>query len=496
MILKASQRGGGKQLALHLLNTADNEHVEIHDMRGFVSDSLVGAMKETYAVSKGTRCKQFLFSISLNPPEGEDVPPAIFEGALARIETKTGLTGQPRVVVFHEKEGRRHCHAVYSRVDADSMTAINMAHFKLKLRDISKELYLENDWRMPKGLVDSAAKDPRNYTLAEHQQAKRMGRDGRDLKAMMQECWAASDSVAAFKHALKERGMTLAKGDRRGHVAVTHDGEVLAISRYTGKKAKDVCARLGEPDGLPSVNEVKIASAQAMGAAMTRHIAEATLQHRRAMEPLEQRRAAMVQAHRDERRKQEDGQKVRWQAETLARSQRLNKGLRGLWDRLSGHHTRTQRRNIAEAHAALARDRSQRQDLIEAQLAERRGLQVEIKAVRTRHAELLSELRTDRQEQRAKVREQTRAPTKAKVPPKPTAKRSFDRAAQPHESHERPPAPSKAPQEGQRLSQSFGEKAAATPQPQPRRARPTMEDRLQRLRGGTTRPDRGRDLER
>lgn len=30
MILKASQRGGGKQLGLHLMNSHDNEHVEVH----------------------------------------------------------------------------------------------------------------------------------------------------------------------------------------------------------------------------------------------------------------------------------------------------------------------------------------------------------------------------------------------------------------------------------------------------------------------------------
>ena len=75
MILKASERGGGKQLALHLLNTSDNEHVELHEIRGFVSGDLLGAMQEAHAVSKGTRCQKFLFSVSLNPPETENVGP-------------------------------------------------------------------------------------------------------------------------------------------------------------------------------------------------------------------------------------------------------------------------------------------------------------------------------------------------------------------------------------------------------------------------------------
>lgn len=123
MILKGLQRGGGKALGLHLLNAEQNEHVEIHEVRGFMSDTVLGAFKEAQAMASGTRCKQYLFSLSLSPPENENVHAEVFEGAIAEIEEKLGLEGQPRVVVFHEKEGRRHAHAVWSRIDADTMTA-------------------------------------------------------------------------------------------------------------------------------------------------------------------------------------------------------------------------------------------------------------------------------------------------------------------------------------------------------------------------------------
>ena len=48
MILKAFQRGGAKQLAIHLSRVDDNEHVEIHDMRGFISDNLTEALKAVF----------------------------------------------------------------------------------------------------------------------------------------------------------------------------------------------------------------------------------------------------------------------------------------------------------------------------------------------------------------------------------------------------------------------------------------------------------------
>ena len=41
MILKGSQRGGAKQLAQHLLKTEENEHVAVHELRGFIAESLL-----------------------------------------------------------------------------------------------------------------------------------------------------------------------------------------------------------------------------------------------------------------------------------------------------------------------------------------------------------------------------------------------------------------------------------------------------------------------
>lgn len=396
MILKASERGGGKQLALHLLNVEDNEHCEIHDLRGFVSDDLVSAMKEVYAVSKGTKCKNFLFSISLNPPQNESVGVDIFEGALRRIEEKMGLSAQPRAVVFHEKEGRRHCHAVYSKIDTDEMKAINLSFFKTKLRNISRELYFENDWQMPRGLMDSEARDPRNYSLEEYQQAKRMGENPRDLKAMLQECWAVSDNRTAFEHAIAERGLVLARGDRRGHVAVTHDGEVLSVARYIGKKAKEVREKLGEPDQtLPSVDDAQHQMAQDMTAAFNRHAEEAKDLYDERKQELEDRRQEMTEDHRDERRKLDIGQQQRFEEENRLRSEQLNTGLRGLWDKLTGRHTRIQQENVQEALESLRRDREQRDTLVQAHLEDRRALQTEIVQERSQQAELLHDLHQD-----------------------------------------------------------------------------------------------------
>ena len=56
MIFKASKRSGGRQLGSHLLKTEENEHVEIHEVSGFIADTVMGAMNEAYAASRGTKC--------------------------------------------------------------------------------------------------------------------------------------------------------------------------------------------------------------------------------------------------------------------------------------------------------------------------------------------------------------------------------------------------------------------------------------------------------
>src|SRR6185312_4954578 len=151
--------------------------VHVHELRGFSADTLEGAFQEAHAISRATKAKQFLFSLSLNPPPDVEVRTEKFIAAIDAVERKMKLDGQPRAVVFHEKDGRRHAHAVWSRIDAEQMKAINLPFYKLKLRDVSRDLYMENGWKMPRGLVNSRERDPANYSHAEWQQAKRAGHD-------------------------------------------------------------------------------------------------------------------------------------------------------------------------------------------------------------------------------------------------------------------------------------------------------------------------------
>ena len=378
MILVGNQRGGGCDLAQHLMKT-ENERVEVAQLRGFVADDLGGAFRETYAISRGTRCQQYLFSLSLNPPKGVSASNEDFEQAVAKVEVKLGLSGQPRALVYHEKRGddgqvRRHAHAVWSRIDVEEMKAIPLPHSKRKLQDVARELYLEHGWTMPRGLAVTGERDPRNFTLEQWQQAKRAGVDPKEVKTVFQDAWAISDSKAAFTHALQERGYWLARGDKRGYVAIDHRGEPYAVAKWADVKTKAVRERLGDIEALPSVAEAKVEIARAMQAKMEAFQREVAEKEEREKLEAARMREALKSQQEAERKARAEAAEHRQRAEEQERQSRLRTGLAGLWDRLRGERKRQLERNRLETEAGQQRDQSERQQLTATQLAQRREL--------------------------------------------------------------------------------------------------------------------------
>jgi len=358
MILKASQRGGGMALASHLLSH-ENEHVTVHEIRGFVSNTVTGAFKEAYAISKGTKCQQFLFSLSLNPPQEQSVGEAVFEDAANEAEERLGLEQQPRVIVFHEKEGRRHAHVVWSRIDANKMTAINLSHFKNKLTALSKEIYLKHGWDLPEGFKDPSLRNPTNFTLAEWQQAARHNRDPREIKQVFH---------------------------RRGFVAVDYLGGVYSISKYTSLRTKAVKARLGDPQALPSIEEAKEKLRANIKPALKTQISEKHGRYCEIAATLKREAREMAASHKAEREVLSLAQSKRAEIEHNQRQSRYSTGLVAVWDALTGkrHHLRKQIES--EAWACAKRDQEERDALIYAQLKDRKVLQKRIENARTDYA--------------------------------------------------------------------------------------------------------------
>lgn len=396
MILKGNERGGAAQLARHLLNTRENEHVHVHEISGFVSNDLTEALIEAYAVSRGTKCKNFMFSLVLSPPETENVSVEAFEQAIAGIETKLGLTRQPRAIVFHEKKGRRHAHCVWSRIDIVRMRALNISLYKRKLQELSRELFLGHGWQMPPGLMNSQERDQLNYSQIEHQQAKKVQRDPKELKSLLRDCWAGSDSKAAFTAVLSEHGSTLAMGDRRGFVAVDGQGEVYSLSRWLGVKTKELRARLGDVKKLPSVDDVQLhiteRFADEVDAPFDAAFAAAETLFHQQIDAVESKRRTLVDEQRQARTALEAVQEARRIKVVKSRVARLPTGIKALWARLSGRYDVLRAEHTQAAEADKIRDQAELQKLIERQLGARRGLEEEFCILKEQHALHLAKL--------------------------------------------------------------------------------------------------------
>lgn len=395
MILKGSQRGGASRLAAHLLKAEENEHIELYELSGFVADDLQGALQEIYAVSRGTKCQQYMFAVSLNPPQEETAPIQYFGKAITDIEAKLGLEGQPRAVIFHEKEGRRHAHCVWSRIDAKEMKAINLPFYKMKLQDISRQLYFQYGWQMPKGLLNRQERNPLNFTLAQWQQAKRAGEDPKLLQQLFQDCWSSSDNRASFEQALNGYGLHLAKGDKRGFVAIDYRGEVYSLSRWLKVKTNALKERLGNPDKLPTTKEVTTLISQRMTEKLKVYVHDVETKLQSRVKPYVQKTRTMREHHQAERIRLQKTQEERWQEESIIRSQRLPKGFKGIWFRITGKYKAVRQQNEQETERSRIRDRDERQALVQHQLAERQKLQKEIRPIVQEHKLQLLGLKQD-----------------------------------------------------------------------------------------------------
>lgn len=394
MIIKGFTITRGQTHASHLLRTDENEHVLVQELRGFVSDDLHGAFKEAQAIAAGTRCKQHLFSCAFSPPESAPLSSDQFLQAIDKTEQALGLDGQPRAIVFHEKDGRRHAHCVWSRIDAETMTARQLSHWKTKLGDVSRELHHEFGIEMPRGLIDKKERNPLNFSHAESQVAKRAGDDPRWIKSVVQECWASSDTRKGFEAALSEKSLQLAQGDKRGFVVLDYNGAVHSLPRLLGLKTKDVKARLGE-EPAHVLDEAKKQLGAGLGKEARAKIDQSRERFAKRQTTLKAYGREMTHLHRDERTKLAGAHATQWIKATQERQARLPRGLRGLWSWITGESARIKANNEAEAKAQQARQTRERDEMTARQSEERRVLMEKMKELRKSQAQELIRLRRE-----------------------------------------------------------------------------------------------------
>lgn len=284
MILKGNQRDGAANLAAHLSNVRDNERVEVAEIRGLAAQDLSGALMDMEAIASGTRCKEHLYSLSINP--SKPLAREEYAHAIDQIEKKLHLDDHARVVVFHHKKGedgevREHCHVVWSRIDDRTMKAVQMSFDRQNLRTMARELARDFGLELPRNLAEDRGAQRfadrfNDRTHADRAQEKRSALSAEERRETITEAFRASDSGHAFTNALEEKGFYLAQGDRRAFVVIDMAGEVHSLRRQIdGAKAKDITAKLAplELSNLPTVEQAQALVAQRQRAQADRGMA-------------------------------------------------------------------------------------------------------------------------------------------------------------------------------------------------------------------------------
>jgi len=263
VVIKGTACAGAKRLAIHLTRTDTNERAEVKEIRGVAAEDLSGALLEMEAVAAGTRSTKPFYHGSINTRAEERLTDEQRLYAIDRLEAALGLTGQARVVVVHEKEGREHCHIVWSRIDLKRMAAISDSHNYRKHEEVARALEREFGHERVQGAHverEGRERPERTPSHAEMLQAGRTGLTPQEVKAQITKLWRTSGSGQEFAVALWQAGYVLARGDRRDYVIIDPSGGTHSLSRrIEGAKAKDVRERMADldPARLPSVTEAK-----------------------------------------------------------------------------------------------------------------------------------------------------------------------------------------------------------------------------------------------
>jgi len=259
MIISGGSRCNWRFFARHLTNGEQNERVQITQIHGLTSDTILGALREMDAVASGTRCKNFFYHANINPRYGEHLTPDQWEQAVDTLERNLGLTGHARFVVQHEKEGRVHEHIIWCRIDPDTMTAVSDSFTARDHERTSRELEqafgLEpvDSVLVPDREKDRQERRPKNW---ETFRGYGSGIDPQQVKEEVTALWNTADSGSAFAAALAEHGYILCKGDRRDFCIVDAAGNEHSLARrIEGQKAASVRARMEDVDrdALPTV---------------------------------------------------------------------------------------------------------------------------------------------------------------------------------------------------------------------------------------------------
>lgn len=107
-----------EHFAADLLDWPQSPELEISDCRGTANNDLRAILNEWQDLAKGTKCRKYLFTISIHPWLQQNGPmtQAQYQDYIQRAEKTLGLTNQPRVIL-QDKTSPENRRVIWSRIN-------------------------------------------------------------------------------------------------------------------------------------------------------------------------------------------------------------------------------------------------------------------------------------------------------------------------------------------------------------------------------------------
>ncbi len=261
MIIKGRSRKHGNALGNYLLsqgryagNREDNERIAIWEAPGVGDGLTLHALLRSFELTaERSPCEKPLYHLQMRTADGEHLDRQQWQHAVETTEAALGLRDHQRVIVAHTKDGQDHVHVVWNRIDLETGRAADM------WMDAPKRLEAARAIENALGLQQLGHTRGGKLSAKEEAFAIRHGKDPQQIKDVLYTCWQHAETGKEFAAHLDAYGMTLAKGDKRGFLAVDREGDFYLVSRATGSKEKEVrekCSDI-ERDQLPSLQQVR-----------------------------------------------------------------------------------------------------------------------------------------------------------------------------------------------------------------------------------------------
>ncbi|MGB9152144.1 MAG: relaxase/mobilization nuclease domain-containing protein, partial [Alphaproteobacteria bacterium] len=253
MIITGKKRGGPRQMAAYLLDKGENETVTVREVNGFVTKNVKDALAEMWAVADGSKAKDFLYHVSINPRIGATLTQTQWQQAVDTLEKNLNLVGHQRVVIEHIKKGRPHYHVVWNRVNPATGRSKKLSFDRRVCR--ATALQLGSLFKL-----EPTPNKGQSFKRGDIERGKRTGIDPQQVKSEVTALWNKSKSGKEFVASLAKQGYTLARGDRNQFVIIDKAGSVHGLTRRIhGATVKTVKRGMADidPATLPSIAAAK-----------------------------------------------------------------------------------------------------------------------------------------------------------------------------------------------------------------------------------------------